>query len=304
MDNIEEKKEFWVYRSVSRCFSDGVSFLTDDFLKLLVLSLPITIPLAICSAFVLYLAGNMQTLMASQAFAILISVVAVLFFVFYTAMDSFIYSSVKYRSEGSEISSLKFRTTYKKVLGLFPKMILFNFVSLILAAIPVGLMCLPSFIVTDSVESGIAFYASLAVAFIIAVILTVPYNMVLPTVMLGKKGFFKSLFKGYALGMKKWGKIFALSLVVTIIVDVVSLLLLSPAIIFSMIQYSASVSMLNGDAVNLPDNFILWVSVILFLSSFMSLILMWVQRIPFVYQYVSFVVDEKTEKENDAMMAR
>lgn len=304
MDNIEGKKEFWIYRSVSRCFSDGVSFLTDDFLKLLSRSLPIALPLAAFMAYGLYLISNVQALVVSPAIGIIISVIAVLLFVFYTAMEAFIYSSVKHRADGEDISSFKFKFAYRKMLRLFPKILLFNVISLVLSAIPAVLFYLPTLIVRDSVETDIAYYVALVVAFIATIVLLVPYNMVLPTIMFGKGGFFKSLYKGYTLGMKKWGKVFALSLVVTIIVNVVSALLLSPAIIFSMIQYSASVSMFNGDAVNLPDNFILWTSVILFLSSFMSLILMWIQRIPFVYQYVSFVVDEKTEKENDAMMAR
>lgn len=304
MDNIEGKKKFWIYRSVSKCFSDGVSFLTDDFLKLLRLTLPILLPLAACMAYVLYSASSVQAIMDISSVGFLILLAIFLLFVFYTAMESFIYSSVKFKAAGLDIASIKFRDIYKGVFGLFPKMLLFNVISLLLTAIPVGLVMLPFLIVRDSVESDIAFYVATVLAVLAVIVLTVPYNMVLPNIMLGKGGFFKSLFNGYALGMKKWGKVFALSLVVSIIVNVVSSLLLSPALIFSMIQYSASYSVLNGDAVNLPNNFGIWASVILFLSSFMSLILLWLEKMPFVYLYTSFVVDEKNEKESDAMIGR
>ena len=128
-----------------------------------------------------------------------------LLFVFYTAMESFIYSSVKFKAAGLDIASIKFRDIYKGVFGLFPKMLLFNVISLLLTAIPVGLVMLPFLIVRDSVESDIAFYVATVLAVLAVIVLTVPYNMVLPNIMLGKGGFFKSLL---CFGYEEMGKSF------------------------------------------------------------------------------------------------
>ena len=115
---------------------------------------------------------------------------------------------------------------------------------------------------------------------------------------LGEGTLMSKFWKGYKVGWKKWGKLFALSLLVSIIVGIISLLLVSPAIVITLLQRNASLSLLEGDAVNLPSLFPLWAVLILIISAFLLTIVTWIQHLPLAYLYAS--VKEDMEQEEKA----
>ena len=93
-----------------------------------------------------------------------------------------------------------------------------------------------------------------------------------------------------------------MTLVVGIIVGVVAILLMSPAIVISLMQRNASLSLLEGDAVKLPSLFPVWEVVVLLVSTFLLTVLSWIQYLPLAYLYASVKEDMAENKDGLPMI--
>ena len=295
-DNQKEQT-FYSYRSVAKCLSAGISFLTDHFLHLVKLSLPVAIPLAVVLAASIYVSCDVKLLANPINLLMTEGVLTFLLVLLTAAFVGFVFNMIRMKSEELDLRTVRLKDAYKKP---FFKLTVNAFVVSVIYMVVIcgfGWLMMKSMMreahdMSEVVENIVGAILVL----LIMIVLFVPTGFCLPNVELGEGSLMKKFWKGYKVGWKKWAKLFALTLVVGIIVGVVAILLMSPAIVISLMQRNASLSMLEGDAVNLPSLFPVWEVVVLLVSTFLLTVLSWIQYLPLAYLYASVKEDMKEEK--------
>ncbi len=291
------KNVFYKYRGVGKCISDGVSFITDHFFRFMKITLPVSILLAIfCAAFI-YIACDIS-LMLSEGVMYIIASLGIAVFLVYSVFQSLIFQLLKLHTKNVEMKNLALRNLYKSIWGICIKIVGYNALLVVIGSI---IALVSGFILSiplDGLGMDIVKYCIVGLWVLVAVVVCLPYGISLPALVFGEHNFFRALWHGYVLGLKKIGKVTALFIIVFFIVELISLLLLSPAIIISMVQHSASFSLVAGDSVHLPDNFAIYSILILFLASFLSLLLTWMYYVPMSYLYASFIHDVEEQKKS------
>ena len=105
--------------------------------------------------------------------------------------------------------------------------------------------------------------------------------------------YWSNLFGYYGRGMRRWGFIFLVVFMTTLIGWVCSLFTSLPAIILSLAGHEANIGFLYGDPYNLPS-YIGWLSALVFLLiGFIQAYIMLSFLFPFYYMYGSIEAHEK-----------
>lgn len=291
---------FYSYRNIGKCLSAGISFFTDYFRHWLWLTLPLAVPLAVLMGLQLYLSSDMHLYAESAAtFLTLLAANAVLLIILIVLFEGFVYHMINKHAQGIDLQLVTMRTAYtRRWLGLSLRALLTN----VLVLIPI-LLVITVFVATavwwidlnDAIEA-ISFIAIAIIVLLIVLLLLLPAQLCLPSVMLNKGSFFKSFWTGYKWGWKKYGRVLALSLLVCIGVAIISQLLTLPASVLLLLQQAATASKLAGDAVDLPSYLEPFAITVLILSSYLSVLLMFVERIPMAYMYASVKTDIEEEE--------
>ena len=293
----QKEQSFYSYRSVAKCLSAGISFLTDHFWHLVKLSLPVAIPLCLVLAASIYVSSDVSLLANPVNLLMTEGVLTFLLVLLTAAFVGFVFNLIRMKSEELDLRTVRLKDAYKKpffklTVNAFVVSVIFMVVAFGFGWLMMKSMMREAHDMSEVVENVVG--AIIVLLIMIAVF--VPTGFCLPNVELGEGSLMKKFWKGYKLGWKKWAKLFALTLVVGIIVGVVSILLMSPAIVISLMQRNASLSLLEGDAVHLPSLFPLWEVVVLLISTFLMTILSWIQYLPLAYLYASVKDDMREDK--------
>lgn len=292
------KTVFYKYRGVGKCISDGISFLTDHFFRFIRLTLPVSIPLAVLLAAYSYIACDMSMMQSASMRYVLYGLFLAALLVS-SVQQGVIFRLLELYSDKADMKSITYRSLYKTVWGCVGKVLGCNLVSVVIGNIVIGLGLLIWLIPMDGFELNIVKMILLGIWLLAGAVMYIPYEISMPALIFGKKKFFPALWYGYVLGLKKIGKVMALFIVLLFLVVILLALILSPAIVIAMMHHSASSSLLVGDAVSLPDNFAVYSILILFLASFFSTLLIWVQCVPMSYLYASLEYDVEEQKKNE-----
>lgn len=294
----EPDNRFYKIRNTGKCLSEGVSLLTEHFLRMVYLSLPISIVYALSSTFIIQNATNtaLRTLGVIPPMTLSTSLFTVLNLIASVCSLAFVYRLVELRIANESVKNQTFKSFYNKnFLDLSVKSLFFTIVSAMLFFIACGLIILYSLIGKKEMDLDTTTLKIIGgvVLLLAMLIFSIAYRNVLPTVMLQKGSFVRPYFDGLKKGFRKWGKMMQISVLVFLLVFVVGFLLCAPAIVFSFVQYSAMVSEMNGDAVNLPDHFGTWMFITLFVTSFISFFIMLVYYSPLSFTYASIMTEEE-----------
>ncbi|MCD8235807.1 MAG: hypothetical protein LUD00_03955 [Prevotellaceae bacterium] len=295
------KNVFYKYRGTGKCISDGISFLTDHFFRFIRLTLPVSIPLAVLFAAYIYISCDMS-MMQSVGMRYVLSGLLLAAFLVVSVQQGIIFRLLKLYTDKVDMKSITYGSLYKTVWGSVGKTLGCNLVSEIIGSIVIGLAVLIWLMPVDGFEMGIVKMILLGIWLLAGAVMYIPYEISMPALIFGKKKFFPALWYGYVLGLKKIGKVMALFVVLFFLVGILLTLTLSPAIVIAMMHHSASFSMVVGDAVSLPDNFAVYSILILFLASFFSTLLTWMQCVPMSYLYASLEYDVEEQKRNELPM--
>ena len=295
IEGKEQDNRFYKIRNTGKCLSEGVSLLTEHFLRMVYLSLPVSIPYALSSAIIVQnttntVLGTLPPMTLSMSFFTTLNLIASV------CTLAFVYRLVELRIENESVKTQTFKSFYNKnFLDLSIKSLFFIIVTSVLALIALGLLFLYSLIGVKEMDLDKTTLKIIGLMLILLVflIVAIAYRNVLPTVMLQKGIHVRPYFDGFKKGFRKWGKMMQISVLVFLLVFVVSFLLCAPAIVFSFVQYSAMVSELNGDAVNLPEHFGTWMFITLLVTSFISFFIMLIYYSPLSFTYASIMTEEE-----------
>lgn len=295
-ENVEKSK-LYQYRGVQKCLSEGISFLTNHFLRFVRLTLPVSLPFALVVAALIYLACDVTVVTDGTVLTAVaggLSGLCVVLTVFYVAL---IYRLLQLNDEGYDMNRLTFRRLYTQALWplFFKALGVTLLITLIEACFCYAFQYIWQLTPDDELISFASIVVGLVVLSLVALAVLTPLTLCTPGALLGQEGFFRDISTAYRWGWRRWGKVFSLNLLVGLIVWIVSTLLFSPAIVVGLMQRNATMSMMQGDAVDLPGGFGFWVAVILFVSAFIYTLLLWLQHVPVAYQYASAKVSDEEE---------
>ena len=291
----EPDNRFYKIRNTGKCLSEGVSLLTEHFLRMVYLSLPLSITYAVSNAIVAQQATTLATGLVPSTI-ITMSVFSFLNYLATIGLIAFVYRMVEVRIADDSLKVQTFKSFYNSnFFSLSIKALFFLIVTVVFAAIAVALLALYSQIGSKEMDLDTTTLKIIGGVVLILMFLTfaIAYRNVLPTVMLQKGSYVRPYLDGLKKGFRKWGKMMQISVLVFLLVFVVSFLLCAPAIVFSFVQNAALVSEMNGDAVNLPEHFGTWMFITLLVTSFISFFILLVHVSPLSFTYASIMTEEE-----------
>ena len=295
IEGKEEDNRFYKIRNTGKCLSEGVSLLTEHFLRMLYLSLPISIPYAVSSAILAMVSTNLVVGVTTEKI-IMFSVFSTISFLTLIGMLALVYRFVEVRIADENLGKQTLKSIYnRRFFALALKSLCYVIITAVLVCIAVGLLVLYSLIGSKEMDldKTTLKIVGLVLILLVFLIFAIAYRNVLPTVMLQKGSYVRPYLDGLKRGFRKWGKMMQISVLVFLLVGVVSFLLSAPAIVFTFVQSSALASQLNGDAVNLPDHFETWMFIILLVTEFVTFFISMVYFSPLSFTYASIMTEEE-----------
>lgn len=272
--------EFYRYRNLQACLSQGISFLTDHFWRLLYVALPVAVPFALLLTLLAMQACYGRFFLGETAGVVCCSVVVLLCLVAGSAYTAYIGCLMLRSIEDKPLVGIRFRLVYD---GRFRRLGFRSLAVYALEAVGVGLFALVWWVLDGWLLGSQPVFFSWLLAGLLAVvlcILLVPMAQCLQAALLLDEPLGRGLVRGYRLGMAKWGKVFSLSLLTGMVSGVVCALLLSPALVASLAQLGAIQSELAGDAAELPAAFPLLTAGILLVSMLVATLTLWLRVVP------------------------
>ena len=110
-------------------------------------------------------------------------------------------------------------------------------------------------------------------------------------------GYWKNLRERYNIGFRRWGFIFLVVFVTTLLISVFSLFTSLPAFILTIANQAATIGHINGDPLGMPS-YIGWLAVVVFLLiGFLQAYVMMSFLFPIYYMYGSIDAHESERKE-------
>jgi hypothetical protein len=311
MDNNDNNKSVWnepfyKERNIGKCLSAGVSLISNRFIKIIKLASPVIavtavvftlVTLAFCNAGFEY---QLEDSLIFKGVAVVISLAAV------SSLAAFAYRCVDVNIEGLNIYSIGYKYTYSK--EFWRKLLVAFIVCAIALIVFEAMMLLANLAVNffddnqdvEKTQNGFSMIAIIAygIGLVLVTLLITPLYMALSSMMISKNNLYKDFKEGYLLGWKKWGRIFALDVFINVIMTVMAVFLLSPAYVTSLMMHSATLSRMQGDAVDIPSYFTALTVVVLFLSSVISAIIIITRFIPHAYFYANVMTEDKDNENN------
>lgn len=309
-----QTEPFYKYRGVTKCMSAGISFITDNFLNLVKLSMPYTTAFAIVFAAILYilsdssltqvLAGNADASnMSIVTLGITLLILLFIGFVIFSLLEGLIFRLLHVYSQDLPVNKDGYKLTLKYSLKYTQKFIVYyivtGFIGSLLGLLPV----LPLFIPTEgNLYLGFKL-AGCVILFIIVIILALPFAISLPSMYFEKGNAFKNVVYGYKKGFKIIGKIFGLGILLMILIYTLLGVLALPSITLVSSYRAATLSVLNGDAANMPSGYGFWYAVVLFVTCYLASFVIWLSNAVYCYLYASMKVDEVEQANNKYAIA-
>lgn len=311
MDNKDNNKSAWnepfyKERNIGKCLSVGVSLISNRFIKVVKLAAPAiavsaiiftVVTLAFCNAGFEY---EVADSVIFKVFATLMGLAAV------SLLAAFAFRCVDVNIEGLNIYSVGLKYTYNK--EFWRKTLVAFIIGAVALAVMTAILLMANLILNffddqqavEQTRNGISIAAIIVfgIALVIAVLLITPLYMAMTTMMIRNNNLYKDFKDGYMLGWKKWGRIFALDVFINLIVAVMAVFLLSPAYVTSLMMHSATLSRMQGDAVNIPSYFTAITVCVLALSSVIFSIIVITRFLPHAYFYANVMAEDNDNNEN------
>lgn len=285
---------FFSYRSIGKCLSQGISFLTDHFWRVLWVSWPVAVPLAVVLAAQVFRSCYLHFIVSPTADVLAGMALSVLTLLALAAYTGYIYRLIVRHRDGLPIEGVRVRNVYDRC---FWKLSLKALTVSVVEVVIVGLIVAVGWGLDRwLLASRPAFFHWVLGALVALVIVVVacPINMCLPSCALVEGKWFARLWAGFRMGCGRWAKVFSLWILTGIISGVVCGLLLLPAVVIAFSQMQATQSELAGDAVNLPFGFAFYAFLILLVSMLIASLLIWVQTVPQSYLFASLHGSQET----------
>lgn len=308
-NEIQQKASFFSYRGVTKCLSAGISFLTDNFLHIVKLSLPFAVAFSVLMTAITYIWSNslfQQVLMGKvEDSSVSTITLGIVLFVLYllTYAVAILFSGLILRlvhiySHDLPLKKFKYLLTLKSSLKYSCKSGLFYVVAVCFVLFFSFLSAVPFLFGGEgNIILGAKVFASFLVITILA-ILALPLNVAFPALIFEKVSALKAGWKGYKKGLKIWGKVFCLNLLISLLGIFIMFVLAMPSLSMISCYNAATLSEVNGDAVHLPLGFNVWYVLILFLTFYLFTFFMWIETVPYCYLYASIKHDELEEAKN------
>lgn len=272
--------EFYRYRNLQACLSEGISFLTDHFWRLLYVALPVAAPLAFLLMLLAMEACYGRFFMGPVQGLVCCGVLVLLCLLAASAYTAYIGRLVGRSAEDKPLVGVSFRRVYD---GRFWRLGWRSLAVYVLQTVIVGAFALLWWALDAWLLAGQPAFFSWLLGGLLAVVLCVlliPTAQSLQASLLLGEPLGRCLVRGYRLGMAQWGRVFSLWLLTGIISGVVCALLLSPALVTSLAQLEATRCALAGDVAALPEAFPLLTAAILLVSMLIATLTLWLQVVP------------------------
>ncbi len=258
--NMDEP--FYKYRSVSQCYSMGISLLTDNFRLFCKFLWPVTAICALLSTLinVVQLFPYHISLADMEPFTPYMSVIlAIADMAVFCIFLSYVYTLIKLHASSYDLSKLSIR-----------------------------------FFIRESGNNMKTMYALYALMLLVAVLTSVVFPLVyvlimlvLPCLMLSGKKFWNGIKSGIKLGWFFFFRNLAMFLLLLFTVGMVLLLVNAPIYMFYIYHRSAELSVQAGDTVTTPYIYYYLVPVACFIIIFISFFISIAFYIPTAYLYAS-----------------
>ena len=136
------------------------------------------------------------------------------------------------------------------------------------------------------------------IAFILAFVILLPLAYTnMRYVLTDGVGYWKNLRERYGIGFRRWGFIFLVVFVTTLLISIFSLLTSLPAIILTIANQTATIGYPTGDPLGMPS-YIVWLAAVVFLLiGFIQAYVMLSFLFPIYYMYGSIDAHESERKE-------
>ncbi len=306
MDKSAWNEPFFKERTIGKCVSDGISLISNRFWKIIKLALPVIAFAALCITVVTFVFCNAEMEMSVSENSLLYGLLMFMLLVPLALLTAFAYRCVDVYKERLNIFSVGYKYIYNKVFGrkTLVALVIFGIAALVILCFSLIMPPLVNLFVPDETlpqqHYGISPASLIVFTFfaVIFIIFYVPLIMAMNVMMINNHGLWSDFKKGYALGWKKWGRLFALDVMINVIVFVMAVFLLAPAYVISIMQHSATLSRLQGDAVDIPAYFSAITLLILFLSSLLCTVIFITKVLPHALFYANVVCEDKQEDNN------
>jgi len=310
MDNIESiteekeaKKPFYSYRGVSKCYSAGISFITDNFLFFLKTFSPV---FALSGAFTALMFALMPMMVVNVGYVVAYYLDILLILGINLFGVAMLYRLILQDSLGKGFLGYNSWTLLKASRKQINRVVAYAFISIVLGIVSFIPSVVGIFIATllSGVAEGmdmaklaqlnsIGQLIVLANFLIVLFVLIIPFKMVLPYMMMEKGNMFKDFFKGIKKGYKIWGKNFGLFMLVSITILVLFCLTTLPCSVLISARTNALLSLQMGDPVTLPAGFSVFVMIAAFFQGFVMSFMSFIDILSFAYLYASAKHDDK-----------
>ena len=156
--------------------------------------------------------------------------------------------------------------------------------------------------VVGSIGKSIVSIVFLSILALIILALCIPlYYTVMRTLVADEKIQFTPPFRGYALGLRHWGLLFATFIVVLLFTSLLSLVCELPAVIMIMANILAYVGLAQGDPLGMPENMVPLTYAVFFVAGFIQAYVHLSALFPFYYAYGS-IEEMRNMRDHDGMM--
>ena len=300
-NNSAWNQQFFLYRGVGKCLSIGISFLTNRFWKIMRLALPVVAAAALVITPILYAlcdAGIENDIEGNVIFKI---GAAFLIILAAAAIQAFTFRCINVNIEGLNIYSIGYKYIYNKIFwNNFLKTTVTNAVFAIIALGMGEATQLAIGLLGDEQQGQVAQWNPTSIPIWIAIaiiiyLITAPIYMTISVLCLENKGFGKDFIRGYKLGWKKIARVAELEFLILILVSILSIFIMAPAYVISLLLHSATLSQVQGDVVNIPAYLTPLTIVILFVAAIILAVITIARTIPHAYLYASVKSDETEE---------
>ena len=151
--------------------------------------------------------------------------------------------------------------------------------------------------VVGSVWKSVASVVLLLLLALIVMVFLLPFSYAFLKAILDKKWSWKPPFKGYAVGLKRVGLLFATATVVCVITSLLTLVCELPAFIIALANAEAYAGLATGDQLGLPDYIAPMTYCVFTIAGFIQAYVHLSTLFPFYYAYGSIEQQENERKQ-------
>ncbi len=163
-------------------------------------------------------------------------------------------------------------------------------IEIVFYAVGIGILAMG---VVGSITKSIASIVLLFVLFIIVAVLTVPLAYTVIRALMDRKLVALPPVKGYGLGMRHWGMLFAVAFIVAVFTWLLSMVCELPAVIMTVANAKAYAGLALGDPLGMPDSMVPMTYCVFTVAGFIQAYVHLSSLYPFYYAYGSIELQQQ-----------